>query len=149
MAPPPSMANYFYFLFKIVLCGNAGMGKTYLIWDTAGRRDSSPLHSCYHNTNALILIYNIAFEEFFRCFPEWLKDIEQHATIDLAQAKDFSKAPDMYYLEIYARKCGETFSQFSLLLDQQSKTEHACEQCGIPVSGEVKNISCLICCNFN
>ncbi|XP_021782057.1 ras-related protein Rab-30 isoform X3 [Papio anubis] len=83
-----SMEDY-DFLFKIVLIGNAGVGKTCLvrrftqlqIWDTAGQeRFRSITQSYYRSANALILTYDITCEESFRCLPEWLREIEQYAS---------------------------------------------------------------------
>uniref|UniRef100_A0A8C8A3N9 small monomeric GTPase n=1 Tax=Oryzias sinensis TaxID=183150 RepID=A0A8C8A3N9_9TELE len=82
-----SMEDYDY-LFKIVLIGNAGVGKTCLvrrftqlqIWDTAGQeRFRSITQSYYRSANALILTYDITCEDSFRCLPEWLREIEQYA----------------------------------------------------------------------
>ncbi|CAH6792633.1 ras-related protein Rab-30 isoform X2 [Pongo pygmaeus] len=126
-----SMEDY-DFLFKIVLIGNAGVGKTCLvrrftqlqIWDTAGQeRFRSITQSYYRSANALILTYDITCEESFRCLPEWLREIEQYASnkvitvlvgnkIDLAErrevsqqrAEEFSEAQDMYYLETSAKE---------------------------------------------
>uniref|UniRef100_A0AAQ4RBZ3 RAB30, member RAS oncogene family n=1 Tax=Gasterosteus aculeatus aculeatus TaxID=481459 RepID=A0AAQ4RBZ3_GASAC len=99
------MEDYDY-LFKIVLIGNAGVGKTCLvrrftqvwpfptwtrgqgihkvlhlqIWDTAGQeRFRSITQSYYRSANALILTYDITCEDSFRCLPEWLREIEQYA----------------------------------------------------------------------
>ncbi|XP_048454264.1 ras-related protein Rab-30 isoform X3 [Rhincodon typus] len=126
-----SMEDYDY-LFKIVLIGNAGVGKTCLvrrftqlqIWDTAGQeRFRSITQSYYRSANALILTYDITCEESFRCLPEWLREIEQYASnkvttvlvgnkIDLAEkrevsrerAEEFSESQNMHYLETSAKE---------------------------------------------
>nr|XP_033806239.1 ras-related protein Rab-30 isoform X2 [Geotrypetes seraphini] len=126
-----SMEDY-DFLFKIVLIGNAGVGKTCLvrrftqlqIWDTAGQeRFRSITQSYYRSANALILTYDISCEESFRCLPEWLREIEQYANskvitvlvgnkIDLAEkrevsqqrAEEFAETQNMYYLETSAKE---------------------------------------------
>ncbi|XP_041499527.1 ras-related protein Rab-30-like [Microtus oregoni] len=127
-----SMEDY-DFLFKIVLIGNAGVGKTCLvrrftqlqIWDTAGQeRFCSITRSYYRSTNALILTYDITCEESFRCLPEWLREIEQYAShevitglvgskIDLAERRGVSQQRQrnsqrlrmcMYSLETSAKK---------------------------------------------
>uniref|UniRef100_A0A669CI47 RAB30, member RAS oncogene family n=2 Tax=Oreochromis TaxID=8139 RepID=A0A669CI47_ORENI len=100
------MEDYDY-LFKIVLIGNAGVGKTCLVrrftqvcmlfacncrafshldkglWKSKGRRSRyrfrSITQSYYRSANALILTYDITCEDSFRCLPEWLREIEQYA----------------------------------------------------------------------
>ncbi|NXM88176.1 RAB30 protein, partial [Oenanthe oenanthe] len=102
-----SMEDY-DFLFKIVLIGNAGVGKTCLVrrftqglfppgqgatigvdfmiktveinGEKVKERFRSITQSYYRSANALILTYDITCEESFRCLPEWLREIEQYAS---------------------------------------------------------------------
>ncbi|KAK2516234.1 Rab30 [Columba guinea] len=94
-----SMEDY-DFLFKIVLIGNAGVGKTCLVrrftqglfppgqGATIGvdfmiktvEINGEKVKSYYRSANALILTYDITCEESFRCLPEWLREIEQYAS---------------------------------------------------------------------
>uniref|UniRef100_A0A672P265 RAB30, member RAS oncogene family n=1 Tax=Sinocyclocheilus grahami TaxID=75366 RepID=A0A672P265_SINGR len=88
-----SMEDYDY-LFKIVLIGNAGVGKTCLV-----RRFTQGLFPPGQGATIgvdfmiktveikgvkvkqrfLILSYDITCEDSFRCLPEWLREIEQYA----------------------------------------------------------------------
>jgi len=104
-----TMEDYKY-LFKVVLVGNAGVGKTCLvrrftqgatigvdfmiktvevegekiklqIWDTAGQeRFRSITQSYYRSAHALILVFDVANQPTFDCCPDWLREIEEYAS---------------------------------------------------------------------
>ncbi|VVD03107.1 unnamed protein product [Leptidea sinapis] len=88
------------FLFKVVLVGNAGVGKTCLVrrftqglfppgqGATIGvdfmiktvEVDGEKVKSYYRSAHALILVYDISCQPTFDCLPDWLREIEEYAS---------------------------------------------------------------------
>ncbi|WAR00463.1 RAB30-like protein [Mya arenaria] len=79
------MEDYKY-LFKVVLIGEAGVGKTCLvrrftqIWDTAGQEKfRSITQSYYRAAHGLILVYDVCSQNTFDALPQWMTDVEAFA----------------------------------------------------------------------
>ncbi|KAJ8298388.1 hypothetical protein KUTeg_024919 [Tegillarca granosa] len=112
------MEDYKY-LFKVVLIGEAGVGKTCLvrrftqlqIWDTAGQeRFRSITQSYYHSANGLILVYDVCSQQSFDSLPLWIKEIETYASPKVLGYLVGNKIDQINSREIPTH-IGEQFSQ--------------------------------------
>ncbi|KAF4523088.1 hypothetical protein B566_EDAN003100 [Ephemera danica] len=133
------------FLFKVVLVGNAGVGKTCLvrrftqlqIWDTAGQeRFRSITQSYYRSAHALILVYDISSQPTFDCLQDWLREIEEYASakvlrilvgnktdredreIPTAVGEDFANRHNMYFVETSAKEAENVERLFMVIASE-------------------------------
>ncbi|WAR26151.1 RAB43-like protein [Mya arenaria] len=94
----------FDYLFKIVLIGDADVGKTCIvqrfksgtyvekhastigIWDTAGQeRFRTITQSYYRSANGVIMAYDITKKTSFDSLPRWLDDVKRYAGQSIVQ----------------------------------------------------------------
>ncbi|XP_018576898.1 ras-related protein Rab-1A-like isoform X2 [Anoplophora glabripennis] len=148
------------YLFKLVIVGDAAVGKSSLVmrfaddiykedysvtildfWDTAGCerfRCLSPTY--YRGAHGVILVYDCTKENTFNNIQEWLKDIEYHAggsinKLLVGNKNDLTtkKVVDTSTATNYAKKLGITF------LETSAKNATNVEQAFMTMIAQIKN----------
>uniref|UniRef100_A0A3B4BK70 small monomeric GTPase n=1 Tax=Periophthalmus magnuspinnatus TaxID=409849 RepID=A0A3B4BK70_9GOBI len=102
------MAKTYDYLFKLLLIGDSGVGKTCLlfrfsedafnttfistigknirtnIWDTAGQERFRTITTAYYRgAMGIMLVYDITNEKSFDNIKNWIRNIEEHASSDV------------------------------------------------------------------
>ncbi|TMX02158.1 hypothetical protein EJD97_022498 [Solanum chilense] len=73
------------YLFKLLLIGDSGVGKSCLLlrfaWDTAGQERFRTITSSYYRgAHGIIIVYDITDQESFNNVKQWLSEIDRYAS---------------------------------------------------------------------
>uniref|UniRef100_A0A8C6TD74 RAB1A, member RAS oncogene family b n=1 Tax=Neogobius melanostomus TaxID=47308 RepID=A0A8C6TD74_9GOBI len=81
---PSSLPSTDY-LFKLLLIGDSGVGKSCLLlrfaWDTAGQERFRTITSSYYRgAHGIIVVYDVTDQESFNNVKQWLQEIDRYAS---------------------------------------------------------------------
>uniref|UniRef100_A0A8C2KJS1 RAB1A, member RAS oncogene family b n=1 Tax=Cyprinus carpio TaxID=7962 RepID=A0A8C2KJS1_CYPCA len=80
-----SFSSYSDYLFKLLLIGDSGVGKSCLLlrfaWDTAGQERFRTITSSYYRgAHGIIVVYDVTDQESFNNVKQWLQEIDRYAS---------------------------------------------------------------------
>uniref|UniRef100_A0A8C6SKS3 RAB1A, member RAS oncogene family a n=1 Tax=Neogobius melanostomus TaxID=47308 RepID=A0A8C6SKS3_9GOBI len=137
LPPAPPSPKYLHFfdtmgpdcdyLFKLLLIGDSGVGKSCLLlrfaWDTAGQERFRTITSSYYRgAHGIIVVYDVTDQESFNNVKQWLQEIDRYASenvnkllvgnkcdlttkkvVDYTTAKEFADNLGIPFLETSAK----------------------------------------------
>ncbi|XWS32440.1 hypothetical protein CRYUN_Cryun23aG0159300 [Craigia yunnanensis] len=73
------------YLFKLLLIGDSGVGKSCLLlrfaWDTAGQERFRTITSSYYRgAHGIIIVYDVTDQESFNNVKQWLNEVDRYAS---------------------------------------------------------------------
>ncbi|KAL7991329.1 hypothetical protein Chor_015585 [Crotalus horridus] len=141
------LGNIFYsdYLFKLLLIGDSGVGKSCLLlrfaWDTAGQERFRTITSSYYRgAHGIIVVYDVTDQESFNNVKQWLQEIDRYASenvnkllvgnkcdlttkkvVDYTTAKEFADSLGIPFLETSAKNATNVEQSFMTMAAEIKK----------------------------
>uniref|UniRef100_A0A8C5E365 Ras-related protein ORAB-1-like n=1 Tax=Gouania willdenowi TaxID=441366 RepID=A0A8C5E365_GOUWI len=133
------------YLFKLLLIGDSGVGKSCLLlrfaWDTAGQERFRTITSSYYRgAHGIIVVYDVTDQESFNNVKQWLQEIDRYASenvnkllvgnkcdlttkkvVDYTTAKEFADSLAIPFLETSAKNATNVEQAFMTMAAEIKK----------------------------
>uniref|UniRef100_A0A8C7N946 Zgc:153169 n=1 Tax=Oncorhynchus kisutch TaxID=8019 RepID=A0A8C7N946_ONCKI len=133
------------YLFKLLLIGDSGVGKSCLLlrfaWDTAGQERFRTITSSYYRgAHGIIVVYDVTDQESFNNVKQWLQEIDRYASenvnkllvgnkcdlttkkvVDYTTAKEFADSLGIPFLETSAKNATNVEQAFMTMAAEIKK----------------------------
>uniref|UniRef100_A0A8D3DRJ0 RAB1A, member RAS oncogene family b n=1 Tax=Scophthalmus maximus TaxID=52904 RepID=A0A8D3DRJ0_SCOMX len=133
------------YLFKLLLIGDSGVGKSCLLlrfaWDTAGQERFRTITSSYYRgAHGIIVVYDVTDQESFNNVKQWLQEIDRYASenvnkllvgnkcdlttkkvVDYTTAKEFADSLSIPFLETSAKNATNVEQAFMTMAAEIKK----------------------------
>uniref|UniRef100_A0A8C6WGA1 RAB1A, member RAS oncogene family a n=1 Tax=Neogobius melanostomus TaxID=47308 RepID=A0A8C6WGA1_9GOBI len=133
------------YLFKLLLIGDSGVGKSCLLlrfaWDTAGQERFRTITSSYYRgAHGIIVVYDVTDQESFNNVKQWLQEIDRYASenvnkllvgnkcdlttkkvVDYTTAKEFADNLGIPFLETSAKSASNVEQAFMTMAAEIKK----------------------------
>ena len=140
-----SMNPEYDYLFKLLLIGDSGVGKSCLLlrfaWDTAGQERFRTITSSYYRgAHGIIVVYDVTDQESFNNVKQWLQEIDRYASenvnkllvgnkcdlttkkvVDYTTAKEFADSLGIPFLETSAKNATNVEQSFMTMAAEIKK----------------------------
>uniref|UniRef100_A0A674MQW9 RAB1A, member RAS oncogene family a n=1 Tax=Takifugu rubripes TaxID=31033 RepID=A0A674MQW9_TAKRU len=164
------------YLFKLLLIGDSGVGKSCLLlrfaWDTAGQERFRTITSSYYRgAHGIIVVYDVTDQESFNNVKQWLQEIDRYASenvnkllvgnkcdlttkkvVDYTTAKEFADNLGIPFLETSAKSSTNVEQAFMTMAAEIKKrmgpgaTAGASEKSNVKIQSKPVNTSSGGCC---
>uniref|UniRef100_A0A669BM73 Ras-related protein Rab-1A n=3 Tax=Pseudocrenilabrinae TaxID=318546 RepID=A0A669BM73_ORENI len=164
------------YLFKLLLIGDSGVGKSCLLlrfaWDTAGQERFRTITSSYYRgAHGIIVVYDVTDQESFNNVKQWLQEIDRYASenvnkllvgnkcdlttkkvVDYTTAKEFADNLGIPFLETSAKSATNVEQAFMTMAAEIKKrmgpgaTAGAAEKSNVKIQSKPVNTSSGGCC---
>uniref|UniRef100_A0A8C5FGU7 ZRAB1B, member RAS oncogene family a n=1 Tax=Gadus morhua TaxID=8049 RepID=A0A8C5FGU7_GADMO len=135
----------FDYLFKLLLIGDSGVGKSCLLlrfaWDTAGQERFRTITSSYYRgAHGIIVVYDVTDQESYNNVKQWLQEIDRYASenvnkllvgnkcdlttkkvVDYTTAKEFADSLAIPFLETSAKNATNVEQAFMTMAAEIKK----------------------------
>uniref|UniRef100_A0A8C9VG51 ZRAB1B, member RAS oncogene family a n=1 Tax=Scleropages formosus TaxID=113540 RepID=A0A8C9VG51_SCLFO len=140
-----SPEGYCDYLFKLLLIGDSGVGKSCLLlrfaWDTAGQERFRTITSSYYRgAHGIIVVYDVTDQESYNNVKQWLQEIDRYASenvnkllvgnkcdlttkkvVDYTTAKEFADSLAIPFLETSAKNATNVEQAFMTMAAEIKK----------------------------
>uniref|UniRef100_A0A8C2EAD1 Ras-related protein Rab-1B n=1 Tax=Cyprinus carpio TaxID=7962 RepID=A0A8C2EAD1_CYPCA len=137
--------NFSDYLFKLLLIGDSGVGKSCLLlrfaWDTAGQERFRTITSSYYRgAHGIIVVYDVTDQESYNNVKQWLQEIDRYASenvnkllvgnkcdlttkkvVDYTTAKEFADSLAIPFLETSAKNATNVEQAFMTMAAEIKK----------------------------
>merc|ERR1712195_326390 len=167
-SPLRTMAQEYDYVFKLVLIGDSGVGKSCLllrfaddtyteshictiqldgktiklqIWDTAGQERFRTITSSYYRgAHGIIVVYDVTDQESFNNVKQWLNEIERYASQDVQKLLVGNKC-DLVNKKAVTYEVAKAFAEKLEIpfLETSAKAATNVEKAFLTMAAEIKN----------
>ncbi|XP_055370079.1 ras-related protein ORAB-1-like isoform X2 [Betta splendens] len=139
----PIMNPEYDYLFKLLLIGDSGVGKSCLLlrfaWDTAGQERFRTITSSYYRgAHGIIIVYDVTEQDSFNNVTQWLDEIERYACDNVSRLLVGNKCDLVSKKVVEAAAAQELASSLHILfLETSAKSADNVEKAFITMASEI------------
>ncbi|KAG4930454.1 hypothetical protein JHK82_047525 [Glycine max] len=135
----------FDYLFKLLLIGDSGVGKSCLLlrfaWDTAGQERFRTITSSYYRgAHGIIVVYDVTDQESFNNVKQWLNEIDRYASENVNKLLVGNKC-DLTANKVVSSETAKAFADEIGIpfMETSAKNATNVEQAFMAMAAEIKN----------
>uniref|UniRef100_A0A182V7C5 Ras-related protein Rab-1A n=1 Tax=Anopheles merus TaxID=30066 RepID=A0A182V7C5_ANOME len=139
------MSPEYDYLFKLLLIGDSGVGKSCLLlrfaWDTAGQERFRTITSSYYRgAHGIIVVYDCTDHDSFENVKQWLEEIERYACDNVNKLLVGNKCDLQTKKRVDTTTAMELANQLGIpFLETSAKNATNVEQAFMTMAAEIKN----------